>query len=207
MIELVLATRNRDKIAEIRKVLGTLPVCILTFEDIGDLPIVEEDGRSLYENALKKASVIASNTKKIALADDSGLEVDILNNQPGVRSARFAGADVTYEQNNAKLLEALRGVPDGKRTARFRCIMVLAFPNGKNHRFEGILEGVITHERRGIRGFGYDPLFYVKTLGKTLAELSLEEKNRISHRGAALAQVSEFLRGYINGTGKKSEHY
>ncbi len=199
MIELVLATRNRDKISEIRKVLGTLSICILTFENLGDLPIIEEDGRSLFENALKKASIIASHTGKLALADDSGLEVDFLNNQPGVRSARFAGPGVTYEQNNSKLLEMLQGVPDSKRAARFRCVMVLAHPGGMRRRFEGILEGVITRERKGTHGFGYDPLFYVPALGKTLAELPLEDKNRISHRGVALEQVSVFLRGYING--------
>lgn len=198
MIELVLATRNRDKISEICEVLGSLPIRILTFEDIRDLPIVEEDGRSLYENALKKASAIASNTRKIALADDSGLEVSILNNQPGVRSARFAGMHVTYEENNTKLLKLLEGIPEEKRTARFRCVMVLAFPEGRSECFEGILKGSITHKRRGTHGFGYDPIFHVTALGKTLAELHIGEKNKISHRGKAVAQVYEFLSAYIN---------
>ena len=198
MIELVLATRNRDKISEICEILGSLPIRILTFEDIRDLPIVEEDGRSLYENSLKKASAIASNTGKIALADDSGLEVSILNNQPGVRSARFAGAHVTYEENNTKLLKLLKGIPEEKRTARFRCVMVLAFPEGRSECFEGILEGSITHKRRGTHGFGYDPIFHVAALGKTLAELPIGEKNKISHRGKAVAQVYEFLSTYIN---------
>jgi XTP/dITP diphosphohydrolase len=199
LIELVLATRNRDKISEICEVLGSLPIRILTFEDIRDLPIVEEDGRSLYENALKKATTISSNAGKVALADDSGLEVSILNNQPGVKSARFAGLDVTYEENNAKLLELLKGIPEEKRIARFRCVMVLAFPEGRRERFEGVLEGSITHKRKGTHGFGYDPLFYVAALGKTLAELSMQEKNRISHRGKALAQVYEFLHTYLKG--------
>jgi XTP/dITP diphosphohydrolase len=199
LTELVLATRNKDKITEICEVLGALPVKILTFEDIGDLPIVEEDGRSLYENALKKASIVASHTKRMALADDSGLQVRILDDQPGVRSARFAGEDATYDDNNRKLLKLLEGIPAGKRIARFRCVMVIAFPGGGCKCFEGTLEGSIANAHRGVHGFGYDPIFSVKGSGKTLAELPLEEKNRISHRGKALAKVSRFLSSVCNG--------
>lgn len=205
MTEIVLATRNRDKISEICEVLGSLPIRILTFEDIRDLPIVLEDGRSLYENALKKASAVASNVGKMTLADDSGLEVTMLGDQPGVRSARFAGLHVTYEQNNAKLLELLEDVPEEKRGARFRCVMVLAFPDGRHESFEGVLEGSITRRRRGAHGFGYDPLFFVPPCGKTLAELRRKEKNRISHRGKALAQVCDFLRGYLRNEQPKKE--
>jgi XTP/dITP diphosphohydrolase len=197
LIELVLATRNRDKISEICEGLGSLSIEILTFEDIGDLPIVEEDGRSLYENALKKATAFASSTGKLALADDSGLEVRILNNEPGVRSARFAGVHASYEDNNAKLLELLKAIPEEKRMARFRCVMVLAFPKGESKHFEGVLEGNIREERKGTHGFGYDPIFTVPEIGKTLAELERDEKNRISHRGKALEQVYGFLSDYI----------
>lgn len=197
MTELVLATHNRDKITEICEVLGALPISVLTFEDIRDLPIVEEDGRSLYENAFKKASTISLFANKIALADDSGLEVSILNDQPGVRSARFAGEDVTYDENNAKLLKLLEGIPEEKRIAQFRCVMVLAFPHGASERFEGVLKGSITTERKGTEGFGYDPIFLVPEIGKTLAELPLESKNSISHRGKALKKVSKFLKRYL----------
>lgn len=197
MIDIVLATRNKDKISEIQKVLGNLSVRIHTFRGMRDLPIVKEDGRSLYENALKKAKVISSWTKKLTLADDTGLEVDFLAKKPGVFSARFSGEDATYEENNEKLLRLLSGVPREKRKALFRCVMVISFPDERIERFEGFLDGEITTSARGKHGFGYDPVFFASELKKTLAELNLEEKNKISHRGKALRKVYKFLEDYI----------
>ncbi len=193
MIDIVLATRNKDKISEIQQVLGNLSVRIHTFRDMGDLPIVKEDGRSLYENALKKAKVISSFTKKLTLADDTGLEVDFLGKKPGVFSARFSSEDATDEENNEKLLSLLSGVPREKRKAHFRCVMVISFPEGRIERFESILDGEITTSAKGKHGFGYDPIFFVSELKKTLAELNIEEKNKISHRGKALKKVYRFL--------------
>lgn len=193
MIDLVLATRNSDKISEIQHVLGNLSVRIHTFRDMRDLPIVKEDGRSLYENALKKAKVISSWTKKLTLADDTGLEVDFLAKKPGVFSARFSGEDATYKDNNEKLLNLLAGVPREKRKAHFRCVMVISFPEGRIDRFESILDGEITTSAKGKHGFGYDPIFFVSELRKTLAELNIEEKNKISHRGKVLKKVYRFL--------------
>ncbi|TET77214.1 MAG: RdgB/HAM1 family non-canonical purine NTP pyrophosphatase [Candidatus Cloacimonadota bacterium] len=196
-MDLVLGTRNSDKISEIQQVLGKLSVRILTFKNIEDLPIVKEDGRSLYENALKKATIISSWTKKLTLSDDSGLEVDVLGNKPGVLSARFSGKNATYEKNNKRLLNLLSGFPMEKRTATFRCVMVLSFPDGRVEQFEGILDGKITTSGKGNYGFGYDPIFFVPELGKTLAELNTEQKNKISHRGKALKKVYRFLKNYI----------
>jgi XTP/dITP diphosphohydrolase len=194
LINLVLATRNCDKISEIQQFLDSLQVRILTFRDIEDLPIIEETGRSLFENAFKKAQGISNWTRELALSDDSGLEVDYLNGAPGVFSSRFAGEEASYDDNNSKLLELLRDVPEEKRTARFRCVMVLYFPEGTHKRFDGVLGGRITASKRGICGFGYDPIFLVPELGKTLAELDSSEKNTISHRGKALMKVLKFLK-------------
>jgi XTP/dITP diphosphohydrolase len=198
LIDIVLATRNRDKIAEIKDKLENLQIRVSTFDDFRDLPHIKEDGRSLYKNASKKAKVVASFVNKISLADDSGLEVDYLGGKPGIFSARFAGEDATYEDNNEKLLNLLSGISREERKARFRCIMVLAFPKGRIYKFSGTLEGEITDSQRGKRGFGYDPIFYVPELQKTLAEISKEEKNRISHRGKALDKVCSFLKEYIS---------
>ncbi len=197
LIDLVLATRNSDKISEIQQFLRELSVRIITFKDIGDLPIIKEDGRSFYENALKKAKVISSWTGKLALADDSGLEVDFLDKRPGVLSARFSGKNATYEENNLKLLNLLRGVPTEERKACFKCVLVLSFPNERIEKFESVLNGEITITPKGEYGFGYDPIFFVPDIGKTLAELKREEKNRISHRGMALGEVYSFLQDYI----------
>lgn len=197
MIEIVLATRNRDKISEIKNKLENLQIRVLTFDDFRDLPYVEEDGRSLYENAAKKAKVISSYVNKIALADDSGLEVDYLGGKPGIFSARFAGEHASYEDNNKKLLNLLSGVSGEDRKVRFKCIMVLAFPEGRIYKFAGALKGEITNSQMGEGGFGYDPIFYVPQMKRTLAEISREEKNRISHRGKALDKVCFFLKEHI----------
>lgn len=194
MIEkLVLATRNRGKVEEIRELLSGLGIEILSLEDFPDVPEVLEDGKTFEENARKKAEVAARCTGLPALADDSGLEVDALNGAPGVRSARFAGDDATYAENNAALLRLMEGVLPEKRTARFRCILALAFPDGTVRTMEGACEGRIAEESKGDHGFGYDPLFFVPELGKTFAQISRTEKGKISHRGRALRRLKQAL--------------
>lgn len=198
MKTLVLATRNSDKVSEIEQAFGDLDITIQTFRELRDFPFVKEDGKSLNENAVKKAKVISSFSGKLSLADDSGLEVEALNNRPGVLSSRFSGKNATYEQNNRKLLSLLSGIPARERTARFKCVMVLSFPSGRIENFEGRLKGEILMKARGENGFGYDPIFFIPELGKTLAELTLEQKNRISHRGKVLKKVHFFLSKYIS---------
>jgi len=190
-MEVVLATRNTDKIREIKKVLEELPLKILTFRDFANLPSPKEDGTTLRENALIKARAMVKATGKLCLADDSGLEVEALGGAPGVYSSRFAGKDASYEDNNRKLLSLLKDVPEDKRGAVFRCVMALASPKGKEITVEGVCPGKITTSPRGKEGFGYDPLFEPQGLGKTFAEIPLSEKNRISHRAKALAKVKE----------------
>lgn len=186
-MRLVLATRNEGKVREIREVLSGLDVELLT---LSDLPEVHEDGATFSENAKKKALKVAELTGLPALADDSGLEVDALGGSPGVRSARFAGDD---DANNRKLLELLKGVPPERRTARFRCVLALAFPDGRAYTVEGTCEGRIAEEPAGEGGFGYDPIFLVPERGLTFAQMTREEKNSISHRGRALRKLREVL--------------
>jgi XTP/dITP diphosphohydrolase len=193
-MRLVLATTNKGKIREIEEVLAHLPV---TVESIGayDLPPVVEDGKTFADNACKKALYYAAHTGSIALADDSGLEVDALQGQPGVHSARYAGEHANDELNNQKLLAAMLDVPDGQRGARFRCVMAVAAPDGRCITTEGVCSGVIAYSPCGERGFGYDPLFVLAD-GRTMAELSVDEKNRISHRGQALRKLDELLQHF-----------
>jgi XTP/dITP diphosphohydrolase len=193
-MDLVLATHNRDKAKEIRAFLGGSGYRILTLEDFPSAPEVVEDGDSYEANAMKKAKTTAQHTGKMTLADDTGLEVDALQGQPGLYSARFAGEGVTYADNRRKLLSLLKDVPPSKRTARFRCVMVLAMPGGQTRTVEGMVEGTITQEDRGEEGFGYDPVFYLPVVGKTLAQLTFEEKNRVSHRAKALEKIREILK-------------
>jgi len=191
-LQIVLATHNRGKMKEMAENLAHLPVEILTlgsFPKIGDIP---ESGDTLKENAFIKAETVHRLTGLPALADDTGLEVDALGGAPGVHSARYAGADTTFEDNCRKMLKELDGLPQKKRTARFRT--VIAFVNGNEKAWtEGVAEGQILEERRGIGGFGYDPLFYYPPLKMTFAELNSTEKNSISHRGKALRNFCEFL--------------
>ena len=193
-MDLVLATRNIHKTKEIRAFLDGLGHRILTLEDFPSMPEVVEDGDSYEANAMKKAKTVAEHTGKMALADDTGLEVDALQGQPGLYSARFAGEEVTYADNRQKLLSLMKDVPFPKRTARFRCVIVLAMPGGKTRTAEGMVEGTITQEERGEGGFGYDPVFYLPALGKSLAQLTFEEKNRVSHRAKALEKIREILK-------------
>jgi XTP/dITP diphosphohydrolase len=191
MTRFVLATRNTDKVSEIQKIMN-LNISLLgigSFPEAGD---VSEDGATLHENAFKKARAAFEVTGLPAIADDTGLEVDALNGQPGVRSSRFAGETVTYADNNRKLLQSLQGVPEAERTARFRCVTCLV--DGDHiHYEEGISEGMIGMELRGEGGFGYDPLFFVPELNKTFAEVSLQEKNACSHRGKAFRAMAVYL--------------
>lgn len=196
--EIVLATRNRHKGEELAALLGDLGIRIRTLADFPTVPEVEEDGATCEANAIKKAREIARATGLTAVADDTGLEVDALGGCPGVFAARYAGEHATYEDNCRKLLQELAGVPEPKRTARFLTVAAIALPGGDVHVAQGILEGLITEEPIGDRGFGYDPVFKVPELGKTLAELTAEEKNRVSHRAKAFVQAKEILRGVMS---------
>lgn len=185
-MELVVATGNAGKLREIRRLLAESGIEVLGLDAFPDLPAVEEDGETFAENAVKKAATVARLTGRLTLGDDSGLAVAALGGQPGVRSARYAGEGASDADNNRKLLEALDGVPAGERQAAFHCAMALCRPDGECRTFHGEVAGVILDGPRGEGGFGYDPLFLVREYGKTMAELPLEVKNRISHRGQAL---------------------
>lgn len=184
-IEIVLATRNRGKIRELRALLSGLPVRVLTLDDYPEVPVLPETGETFEANATSKATFVAGLTGRIALADDSGLEVDALGGAPGVHSATFLGPDATAADRNAWVLERLRGVTEGARTARFRAVVAVATPDGAVRTFEGICEGLIAGAPRGAGGFGYDPIFFVRAFGRTMAELQPESKNAISHRARA----------------------
>jgi len=195
-LKIVLATRNQDKIREMRQLLQGLELEILTVDQFPAIPEVVEDRDTIAENALKKARVVADATQMLTLADDTGLEVDYLNGQPGVYSSRFAGENASYDDNCNKLLELMQGVPAEQRTARFRCVIAIVSPDFEEI-IEGVCDGMIIDEKRGTNGFGYDPVFYVPRLGKTFAEMIPEQKNEISHRGIALRQARFFLQQWI----------
>lgn len=192
--ELVLATRNRHKGEELTALLGDLGIRIRTLTEFPDAPDVVEDGDTCEANAVKKAREIAAATGLPAVADDTGLEVDALGGRPGVYAARYAGEHATYEDNCRKLLQELDGVPRTKRTARFITVAAIALPSNGVQVATGQLHGIITETPAGSKGFGYDPVFFVPELGKTLAELPTEEKNRISHRAKAFLQAKDLLR-------------
>lgn len=189
----VLATRNPHKAEELRAMLSELPLTVKDLRDFPDCPDVEEDGRTLEDNAWKKASVAHSCTGLPAIADDTGLEVYYLLNAPGVYSARYAGEDATYEDNNLKLLDELRQIPARKRQARFRCIVALVHGQSEEL-FEGSVEGDILFSPRGSNGFGYDPVFSPEGFPESYAELDEEKKNAISHRGRAMKKLISFLK-------------
>ena len=185
MNKIVVGTRNAGKIREIQRALADCPFEIVGLPDDG-IPDVEETGVTFQENAILKARQYCQSTGEYCLADDSGLEVDALGGEPGVYSARYAGEGASDTDNNQKLLKALQQVPPAKRTARFRSVLALAGPDGSLLLTEGACEGIILADARGTGGFGYDPLFFMPDHEKTLAEMTVEEKNRISHRGNAL---------------------
>jgi XTP/dITP diphosphohydrolase len=193
-MELVVATRNAGKLKEIRRLLEGTGIAVLGLDAFPPHPEVVEDGATFAENARKKAQETARLTGRLTLADDSGLEVSVLGGAPGVYSARYAGEGANDAANNAKLLAAMAGVPQGGRRGAFVCAMALCGPDGACANFAGRLEGVILDAPRGEGGFGYDPLFLVPEYGRTLAELPLEIKNRISHRGQALRLALDHLR-------------
>lgn len=201
--ELVLATRNRHKGQELAALLAGLPIRIHTMDEFPDVPEVVEDGDTCEANAIKKARAVCEATGLLAVADDTGLEVDALGGRPGVYAARYAGPEASYEDNWKKLLQEMAGVPTDRRTAHFVTVAVVASPSQTVQVRAGRLDGVITEEPAGGRGFGYDPVFYVPEFGKTLAELSGDEKNRISHRAKAFAQVRELLQNSL-GSGRSA---
>lgn len=193
-MELLVATRNAGKLREIRSLLQDSGFEVFGLDDFDDLPEVVEDGETFAENALKKARQIAEHTGKTTLADDSGLVVEALAGAPGVYSARFAGADADDAANNRKLLAEMTGIPQEGRRAAFYCAMALVTSTGGIHQVSGQVEGMILEQAVGTGGFGYDPLFYLPDYALTMAEIPLDEKNRISHRGQALASMLPWLK-------------
>jgi XTP/dITP diphosphohydrolase len=191
--ELVLATRNRHKGEELAALLGDLGITIRTLDEFPDAPEVVEDGDTCEANAVKKARAIAEFTGLPAVADDTGLEVDALGGRPGIYAARYAGEGATYEDNCRKLLRELAGVPRERRTARFLTVAAIALPLDGVRVAQGALDGVIAEEAIGTLGFGYDPVFLIPELGKTLAQLSADQKNTISHRAKAFFKMREIL--------------
>jgi len=192
-LEIVLATRNRNKVKEISEKLKIPELSILNLDNFKNFPEVIEDRRTLEGNAVKKASEISSRTKHITLADDTGLEVDILNGAPGVYSARFAGEGCTYQDNNIKLLKLLSNAPKSKRGALFRTVVAIKVPGKKAITVEGRCRGRIDVKLSGTKGFGYDPVFIPSGYKKSYAGMSLSFKNKISHRGKALDKAKKLL--------------
>ena len=196
MTDLLVATTNQGKFAEVQAFLKSLPLTILSLESLGQWPAVVEDGVTFEENALKKARTLAEYSGMLTLADDSGLEVDALNGAPGVYSARYAGEDGNDDENNEKLLSELTGVPEEKRSARFVCALALCAPEVrgvKEWTVRESCEGRIAFELKGQYGFGYDPLFFYPEFGRTFGEIDRETKATVSHRGKALKKLSEIL--------------
>lgn len=193
MEKLIFATGNENKMKEIRMILADAGYEILSMKEAGIDADIVEDGTTFEENAIIKAKAIRELCGCLVLADDSGLEIDYLNKEPGIYSARYMGEDTSYDLKNQNLISRLEGVPDEKRTARFVCAIAAAFPDGRIETRRGTIEGRIAYEPAGENGFGYDPIFYVPEFGKTTAELSPEEKNEVSHRGRALRMIREVL--------------
>ena len=192
-MKLLLATNNLDKITEIGNKLNGLNIQIFTLKDVGINIDVTEDGDTLESNALKKAKEIFEQSGIPTIADDTGLFVNALNNEPGVYSSRYAGENATYDDNCVKLIQNMKGIPSDKRSAHFKTIVCFYVNRDKQYFFEGIVKGKIIDEKRGAGGFGYDPLFIPDGFDKTYAEMSLEEKNKFSHRAKALEQFRNFL--------------
>lgn len=194
-MKLLVATGNPGKLREIQHLLADTEIEIVGLDQFENVPEVIEDGDTFTANACKKAVEMARFTGLLTLADDSGLVVDALNGEPGVFSARYAGEQGDDPANNAKLLKEMANVPDEQRQGAFCCVMALSHPDGQCQTFEGRISGLIMRAERGQGGFGYDPLFLVPEYGKTTAELPMDIKNRISHRGMALRQVIPVLKG------------
>ena len=199
--KIIFATGNEGKMKEVRMILADLQIPVLSMKEAGIFTDIDENGTTFEENAVIKAEAVAGCTVKeeniVVLADDSGLEIEALNNEPGIYSARYMGEDTSYTIKNANLIERLNGVPDEKRTARFVCAIAAAMPDGTSLVTRGTIEGIIGYEEKGENGFGYDPIFYLPEYQCYSAELSPEEKNKISHRGKALEIMKEQLRKAI----------
>ena len=212
MKKIIFATGNEHKMVEVRMILDGLGLEILSQKEAEIQADVVEDGTTFEENALIKASEIAKIAHEmpeykeaVVMADDSGLEIDYLNKEPGIYSARYMGEDTSYDIKNQALLDRLDGVPDEKRTARFVCAIACAFPDGRTITTRGVMEGIIAHEIRGENGFGYDPIFYLPEFGCTSAEITPEQKNEVSHRGKALRAMRKELEGLFTKPEKEPE--
>ena len=192
-MELVVATRNAGKLKEIRRLLESRGIRVRGLEEFPGVPDVVEDGKTFAENAIKKAEAVTQFTNMPCLADDSGLVVDALQGRPGVHSARFSGAEADDQSNNQKLLDEMAAVPEIRRQAAFCCVMALCMPGQSPRLFQGRVNGAILERQQGDGGFGYDPLFWLPGYNCTMAELPLDTKNQVSHRGQALRQLVDFL--------------
>ncbi len=194
--EIIFATGNAGKVAEIQMIMADLGARVRSMKEAGIFLDIEENGTTYEENAMCKARAVAAHTDCIVLADDSGLEIDYLNKEPGIYSARYLGEDTPYSVKNAVLLERLAGVPMGQRTARFVCAIAAVLPDGTELTTRATIEGEIALSPAGEHGFGFDPIFYVPALGKTTGQIPEAEKNKISHRGKALEKMKEELKKY-----------
>ena len=191
--KVIFATGNPGKLREIRMILGDMGLEIVTMKEAGFTGTIVEDGTTFEENALIKAGTIAREMGEIAMADDSGLEIDALGGEPGIYSARYLGEDTSYDIKNQVILDRMKDVPEEKRTARFVCAAACVFPDGRSLVVRETMEGRIGYEIAGTNGFGYDPVFYLPEFGCTSAQISPEQKNAISHRGKALRKMRELL--------------
>ncbi|MDR1066115.1 MAG: RdgB/HAM1 family non-canonical purine NTP pyrophosphatase [Clostridiales bacterium] len=185
-MDIIAATKNKDKLREMREILGSMGFRVIAAAELGVTEEITEDGATFEDNAIKKARVISQRTGAMALADDSGIEIDYLGKKPGVRSSRFLGEKTDYAVKNKKILDIMRDAEENERTARYVCVMAAASPRGEILLSRGEIEGVISREPRGTGGFGYDPIFLLPEKGATFGEMADEEKNRISHRRKAL---------------------
>ena len=191
---MIFATTNQGKVREIKAILGDIGEDILSLKEAGITADIVEDGTTFEENAIIKAKAIMELTGQIVLADDSGLEVDAMNKEPGIYSARFMGEDTPYEEKNRAIIERLEGVEGDARSARFVCVIAAAFPDGEVITTRGTIEGVIAKEPAGTNGFGYAPIVYVPEYGMTTGQMEPEQKNAISHRGKALMAMKKILK-------------
>lgn len=195
---IVFATGNAGKVKEIQMIMADTGMEVVSMKEAGITVDIEENGSTYEENALIKARAVAAFTEDIVMSDDSGLEIDYLDKEPGIYSARYMGEDTSYRIKNQNLIDRLNGVPDEQRTARFVCAIAAVLPDGRELTTRATIEGRIGYEEKGGNGFGYDPIFYVPQFGKTTAELTEEEKNQVSHRGKALRLMKEELKKYEN---------
>ena len=193
MEKIVFATANEGKVKEIKEILKDFPIEVVSMKEMGITADIEENGSTFEENSLIKARTLVKLTGLPALADDSGLEVDYLNGEPGIYSARYLGRDTDYDYKNNYIINKLSDAKDKERSARFVCVISLVLPDGREFVERGVVEGLIGYEQKGENGFGYDPIFYLPEYGKTSAELSPDEKNKISHRGKALSAMKKLI--------------